>query len=184
MSTKKYNKIQERINSLLKDGANHTFQNNSERSNIGIYGRASEEFIGWATSVGEFIREHYGKDSEPYKMYQKFSLDNINGWEESNFIKQKSFVSGALNSCKGVVPVKAQSEPLIGLLKNRLFWIIVIGATGGAFTLGNYFGHTKFDKEKLELYETNTTLNEEKDSLKNVVAEKDSIITELEKTRD
>jgi len=54
--------------------------------------------------------------------------------------------------------IKVREHPIIELLKNKIFWTVIVVTIGGSFALGFHFGNTKFDKEKIDLYEENRSL--------------------------
>lgn len=55
-----------------------------------------------------------------------------------------------------------------------LFWTIFVAILTGAFVLGQYFGSTKFDKEKSDYYDEIKTLQKDTIRLNSLINEKDS----------
>lgn len=128
-----------------------TFNNNSKTSRFGTYSQASDDFLGWIANTEDFIIENYGKESGPYKLFQKFEQEKINGYEQDDFDQQKSIILGSLKACISIKPKRnnISKNPIIELLKNNTFWKILVITLSGTFALGLHFGSVKFDKEKL-----------------------------------
>ncbi|MFL0070873.1 hypothetical protein [Tenacibaculum maritimum] len=148
------------IERLIEVGENFSFVNNSKNSQYGAYTQVSDEFLGWLANTDSFIIDNYGENSGPYKLLKKIDQNKLNGYEQDDFIEQKSIILGALKACKTLPPkeFKASEHPIIDLLKNKVFWTILVITLGGAFALGLHFGTSKFDREKLDLYEENRKL--------------------------
>lgn len=84
----------------------------------------------------------------------------------------------------------SDESALANLLRNGLFWSIVVPVGGIAFGLGIYFGEAKFDKDKIDWYnenrilkdstgllrKDNNTLKYENDSLKLLVPDTSSTL--------
>lgn len=158
---------QKELERLIKVGETFSFKNNSKNREYGIYTQVSDEFLGWFANTESFIADNYGKNSGPYKLLTKVDQDKFNGYDQDDFKEQKSLILGALKACK-TLPKKVIQEPehpIIELLKNKIFWTVLVITIGGAFALGLHFGASKFDKEKLELYEENRQLRIKKNVL-------------------
>jgi len=170
------------LEELIKQGKAFNFKNNSQYTTHGVYGKASEELLGWVASVEDFIMGNYGETSGPYKLFSTFDQRQLTGYYESNFNNQMTILRGALIACRQVEPKKKikqkDGHPITSLLKNIYFWTAVTTVSVGAFMLGLYFGSTKFDKDKSDYYEENKKLkseleksifeNQKKDSLINI----------------
>ena len=145
---------------LIEVGENFSFANNSKNNQHGAYTQVSDEFLGWLANTESFIIDNYGEKSGPYKLLKKLDQNKFNGYEEDEFIEQRSIILGALKACKTLPPkeFKVTDHPIIDLLKNKTFWTILVILLGSAFALGLHFGSSKFDIEKLDLYEENREL--------------------------
>ena len=176
----------DKIDELIQSGQKFTFRNNSYSTSHGTYTRASDELLGWAATVEDFIRNTYGEDCAAFKLYLTFDRKKLNGYEQDEFEKQMTVLNGALKACKNISP-KTANKPvddhqIILLIKNIYFWTVLLIISGGAFALGLHFGTSKFDKEKSEFYETTKSQEIEISSLKNNLRTKDTTITQLNKT--
>lgn len=160
--------MQETIDNLIRKGQSFSFENNSYRVSHGVYTRASSDLLSWITMIEDFVLNNYGENSAPYKLYQRFDRKKLSGYEKNDFDEEIEKLFGVLKSCKSISPNKKKSKddnPIISLLKNPIFWTVIIVVMGGAFTLGNYFGSTKFDKEKIDYERENVSLRKSIDSL-------------------
>lgn len=176
----------DKIDELIKAGQVFTFRNNSYSTSYGIYTRASDELLGWAATVEDFIRNNYGADCAAFKLYQTFDRGKLNGYEQDEFEKQMNVINGSLKACKNITPKTVNKEvdehQIIQLIKNIYFWTVLLIVSGGAFALGIHFGTSKFDKEKSEFYETTKSQEIEINSLKNNLLTKDTVVVTLNKT--
>ncbi len=171
------------LETLIKEGETFDFSNNSERKEHGIYSRASDDLLGWTANVEEFIRVNYGNDSGPYKLYESFDRNRLTGYYESDYREQLKILLGALKACRQITPNTKKrgkdDHPITSLLKNIYFWTAIVIISGGAFSLGLYFGSSKFDKEKSDYYDENKKLREDAKMDQQTIAYQDSVIYEL-----
>lgn len=89
----------------------------------------------------------------------------------------------------GIEKLNSDSQ-IIQLIKNIYFWIVLACLISGSFAFGNYFGSSKFDNEKVQLYEAKKILENElvkKDALieikEKLVLENKNIIDSLNKIK-
>ena len=176
----------DKIDELLQAGQKFNFSNNSYSVSHGNYTRASDELLGWAATVEDFIRNTYGEESAAFKLYLTFDREKLNGYKQDEFEKQMTVLNGALKACKNITPKSKNKQvddnQIIQLIKNIYFWTVLLIISGGAFALGLHFGTSKFDKEKSEFYETTKSQEIEITSLKNKLLTKDSTIVTSNKT--
>lgn len=176
----------DKIDELIQSGQKFTFRNNSYSASHGTYTRASDELLGWAATVEDFIRNNYGEECAAFKLYLTFDRKKLNGYEQDEFEKQMTVLNGALKACKNITPKPVNKQvddhQVIQLIKNIYFWTVLLIISGGAFALGLHFGTSKFDKEKSEFYETTKSQEIEINSLKNNLLTKDTTIVTLNKT--
>ena len=160
--------MSETIDNLIAKGQSFNFENNSYRTSHGVYTRASSDLLSWITTIEDFVLNYYGENSAPYKLFQRFDKAKLNGYEKDDFDEEIEKLFGVLKACKSISPNKKNDKdenPIISLLKNPLFWTTIVIIIGGAFSLGMYFGATKFDKEKISYERENFCLNKSIDSL-------------------
>lgn len=173
--------MKEDLESLIKQGENFHFGNNSERTQNETYGRASDELLGWTANVEDYIIENYGEDSGPFKLYKNFERNKLTGYYESDFNNQLKVLMGALKACRQIKPRKKtrrkEDNQILSLIRNPLFWACIVVITGSSFALGIHFGSSKFDKEKSDYYEENKKLKLDLSKKDNLIKQKDSIIS-------
>lgn len=163
--------MKDKIDNLIRIGESFNFHNNSYSTSHGIYTKASSDLLSWITEIEDFVLTNYGEDSAPFKLYQTFSRLKLNGYEKDDFDEEKEKLIGVLKACKTISPKKNKTKDdnlIISLLKNPIFWTVMVIVIGASFTLGIYFGSTKFDKEKAEYYEQIKILEKELERIKSV----------------
>lgn len=165
------------IDNLIDIGKTHTFKNNSIIKSHGVYTKASDDLLSWIAVVEDFIKVTYGEESAAFKLYNTFDRRKLNGYEQDSFDKQIAILLGALKACKNISPAKTKNikedHQIIQLIKNAYFWTALGVAIGSAFTLGNYFGTSKFDAEKATFY---NQVEQQKTMISKL--EKDSLIAD------
>jgi hypothetical protein len=177
----------DRLDELIEQGKKFTFENNRQSLGGYQYGKASDELLGWAASVEDFIRTTYGEENAAFKLYQSFERKKLTGHYQQDFESQLTILHGSLKACKNI-PIKKliqkeDDHQIIRLIKNPYFWTVMLVVIGGTFMLGQYFGSTKFDKEKLEFYEQTIQLNKDLRQAEKDNKTKDSVISGLTKRK-
>lgn len=179
-------KTRKRIEELIEKGSEFTFIKNSYESAFGRISRQSSELLAWIATVGDFIKDNYGKDSNAYNIFSNYNPDLLIGSSASEYSEQIAFILGALKSCKETEPKSGffsslnESNQIVGLLKNPYFYGTLVLFIGASFTLGQIIGGTKFDNEKNLLLEENNILKLDTLGYKKIIREKDSLINALE----
>lgn len=98
-------------------------------------------------------------------------------WDNAK-VKMSALLASYAQELENIIE-DAKQNPIKPTVKNLWVYILNIGflgflltLIGGAFLFGMYFGGNKFDKEKLELYESNYKLNNKVDSLQKELVKK------------
>lgn len=94
------------------------------------------------------------------KAYLKEYINEINEFGIEIFNEPKKQIEIPLQ--------KMENQPekqIIALIKNEIFVPALLVLISGAFTLGFYFGHSKFDKDKTDYYNENVILKVRNDLL-------------------
>ena len=170
------------LQDLITEGNQITFQKNSKNSQFGTYSDATEELLSWVSRVEDYIRSNYNDESGPYKLFETFNRNKLTGFTQRDFEEEIKKLSGALKSCENISPnkiIKKDDHLIISLIKNYLFWTVLVVAVGGSYKLGFDNGNSKFDKEKIEMSKENDMLKIYKQKLENKNSQKDSTIIEL-----
>lgn len=117
------------IENLISQGNTFTFENNCQRSQYGTFSKASTDFQAWIAIVENFIVENYGRDSSPFRLYQKFNSSYINGHEKDDFEEQHSILIASLKSCKTILPnsqgIKATQENFLQNIFQKFHSIVI-----------------------------------------------------------
>ncbi len=155
------------LSSLIEQGRQFNFGNNSYRTSYGTYSKPSDEFLAWVAGVEHFLIQHYDNSSGPFILFNSLEKKYFSGYEEDEFNRQLSILRGVLLSCQNIPPSKQKSKNeglILTLIINPLFWSVIVILSGGAFTLGIYFGNAKFDKDLIDLTQNKKDLQ---DTIKN-----------------
>jgi len=170
------------LQNLIAEGNQITFQNNCNRNSYGTFSSATDGLLAWVSRVEDYIRHNYNNESGPYKLFETFNRKKLTGFEQRDFEEEIKKLLGALKSCESIAPnkiVTKEDNVIISLIKNYLFWTVLVIAVSGSYKLGFDNGNSKFDKEKIEMNKENEILKSDKRKLENRNAQKDSIIIEL-----
>ena len=102
----------------------------------------------------------------------------FSGYYQSEFETEFTKLKGAIKSCENLKPNKRVQENnhIISLIKNPIFWTVIVVLIGASYKLGFDNGNSRFDNEKNELNKENIKLNDSIQKLNNVITKKDSII--------
>ncbi|MFP9116927.1 hypothetical protein ACLI08_03965 [Flavobacterium sp. RNTU_13] len=174
--------MENELQDLINESSQINFSNNCERSIHGIYSKASPSLLAWVARVENYVVTNYNSESGPYKLFQTFHKNKLNGYEEDDFNKHITILIGTLESCLKISPNKTQSKDdnvIMMLIKNYLFWTVLVVAVGASYKLGFDNGNTKFDREKIELNARNEILKLDIEKKEIIIRSKDSMIIEL-----
>jgi len=116
----------EKINELITEADSYTFQNNRYTVSHGTYSRASVEMQAWIAECEDLILSQFGKESAPWRVYERFSRDSLDGNYQDTFDEQKNIVVSALSSCLRISP-KNNTKPKTGEIINQTQVFIVHG---------------------------------------------------------
>jgi hypothetical protein len=102
--------MEEKIAQLIAEGNSFSFRTNCYRGEHGIYSRASVEMQAWIAEVEDFIISKYARDSSPWRVYERFKIESLNGNYENVFEGQKEIIISALKTCLRVTPRQMQVD--------------------------------------------------------------------------
>lgn len=151
------------LESLIEQAEQFNFANNSYHSGNQVYSRASGEFLAWVAGIEHYITQNYVDDSGPVKLFKTIDKTQFSGYYQTSFEKQLSILRGVILSCKAIPPSKQKKKEdnsILTLIKSPTFWTVIVVLIGGAFTLGFYFGNTKFDKDLIDLTQNKKDLQD------------------------
>ena len=158
--------MNQRLDDLIEKGKRFSFNNNSKLTGSEYYSKASDEFLAWIAGIEDFLIQNYDEEAGPFRLFKTLERDKLTGHYQSSFEHQLQILRGTLISCKDISPYKRKRQEdnaIISLLKNPLFWTVIVIFIAGSFTLGFYLGNARFDNNLIELSESKRDLQ---DSLK------------------
>jgi hypothetical protein len=167
---------------IIAEGDKFNFDNNKtySKSTACWYSKATDDLMAWISKVEDYIRSNYDENSGPYKMLESVKKEVFTGYFQGNFDCEITKLKGAIKSCLSVTPNKKKDDNVVfALIKNPLFWTIIVVVTGASYTLGYDNGTSKFDNEKIEFKKQIDLQSIDISSLKREAKTKDSIITDL-----
>jgi len=177
--------MENKLEELIAKGLSFNYGNNSQIYSYGTFSKASVELLAWIANVEDFIRNVYGEESGPYRLFCTYDRSKLSGDYQSSFERQLAIINGALSACRQIQPkLKTKhrdDNQILNLLKNPFYWGSLVILIGASFSLGFMFGSSKFDKEKNDYYKENIKLSETVVRQKNELAEKDSLVRVLNK---
>ncbi|WP_028889404.1 TIR domain-containing protein [Tenacibaculum ovolyticum] len=96
--------MNEKIRELIQEAKKHTFQTNHYNSQNGTYSRPNVNMQAWIAECEEFVLRNYGRDSAPWRIYERFEMSNLDGNYTDTFEKEKTIIVSALTSCLRITP--------------------------------------------------------------------------------
>lgn len=116
----------EKVKELIAEADNYTFQNNCYTVSHGTYSRAGVKMQAWIAECEDLIISQFGKESSPWRVFERFNRDSLDGNYQGNFDKQKNIIVSALSSCLRISP-KKHTKPKIEKVLNKSKVFIVHG---------------------------------------------------------
>lgn len=103
--------MEEKIKDLIAEGNHHTFdKNNYIHPGLGVFSRPSPEFQAWIAECEDFLISNYGKDSAPWRIYERFDRNSLDGNYEKDIELEKGIIISALTSCLRISPKSKNPE--------------------------------------------------------------------------
>ncbi len=94
----------EKVKELITEAGKYTFQNNCYTVEHGTYSRAGVEMQAWIAECEDLIISHFGKESSPWRVFERFNRDSLDGNYQDTFDEQKNIIVSALSSCLRISP--------------------------------------------------------------------------------
>lgn len=110
--------MEEKLDQLIIEGDSFSFSNNCIHYSYGVYGKISVQMLSWVADVEDYLLANYGKDSSPWRVFERFNVAAINGNESDNFEEQKGIVMASLKACERIPPKQRVGEDKIFHLQN------------------------------------------------------------------
>lgn len=106
--------MKEKVKELIDESKEHTFEkNNYIHSGMGVFSRPNANFQAWIAETEDFILCNYGKDSAPWRIFERFERKKLDGNYSDEFEKQKNTIVSALTSCLRIPPKVTIKSPII-----------------------------------------------------------------------
>jgi predicted nucleotide-binding protein len=102
--------MKEKIEELIKESEQHSFQNNSYTSQFGIYSKAGVQLQSWIAECEDLISNNYGKESAPWKIYDRVDIRHLNGYEKDDFDREITKIVSSLSACLRIKPKSKKSQ--------------------------------------------------------------------------
>jgi predicted nucleotide-binding protein len=100
--------MKDKVDDLIKEGEEHTLDKNiylhSELREH--YTKSTSELQGWIAECEDYILSNYGKDSAPWRIFERLNISKFDGNYPEDFDKQKKIIISALTSCLRIKPKK------------------------------------------------------------------------------
>jgi len=177
--------MENKLEELIVKGQTFNYGNNSQMNTWGDFSKASVELLAWIANVEDFLKNNYGEDSSPYKLFNTYDKNQLSGDYQSSLERQIAIINAALIACRQIQPKQKTKQKddnqILNLLRNPFYWGSLVVLISASFSLGLMFGSAKFDKEKADCYKENTKLSETEKNNKKEIAIKDSLIQDLYK---
>lgn len=93
-------KILDKVEELIEEADIHSFEKNNYRTNHGVYSRPTPQMLAWIAECEDVILTNFGRDSSPWRAFEQLDKVQLDGNYEDTFEKQKSFILGALMTCR------------------------------------------------------------------------------------
>lgn len=102
--------MNEKIEELIKEADQHSFQNNSYTSQYGTYSRAGVKMQSWIAECEDFISTNYGQDSAPWKIFERFDVRTLDAHEKQDFDRERTVIVSALAACLRITPKEKKKQ--------------------------------------------------------------------------
>ncbi|HFG0472350.1 TIR domain-containing protein [Flavobacterium psychrophilum] len=106
--------MKDKIQELIDEAKEHTFEkNNYVHQGLGVFSRPSANFQAWIAECEDFILSHYGKESAPWRIFERFQRARLDGNYADEVEKQKDIIVSALTSCLRIPAKSDVKSPIV-----------------------------------------------------------------------
>lgn len=102
--------MKEKIEELIKESEKHNFYNNSYNSQYGTYSKGGVQLQSWMAECEDLILTNYGKESAPWKIYERIDIRHLDGYEKEDFEREITKIVSALSACLRIKPKGKKSQ--------------------------------------------------------------------------
>jgi len=94
----------EKVNELIAEAEKYTFHENCYTVQHKMFSRAGVEMQAWIAECEDLIISCFGKESSPWRVFERFDRDLLDGNYQNTFDKQRNIIVSALFSCLRISP--------------------------------------------------------------------------------
>lgn len=107
--------MKDKITRLIEEASQHTFDKNSyvSRRGTGRFSRPNADFQAWIGECEDFLITEYGKDSAPWRIFERFNRRNLDGYYSDTVEREKEIIVSALKACLRIPPKSDKKKPII-----------------------------------------------------------------------
>jgi len=110
--------MENKIKDLISESKVHNFKNNNYLSpGLGIFSRPNPDMQAWIAECEDFILTNYGKDSAPWRIYERFNRERLDGNYEEELEREKDVIISALMAC---LRIPSKNEPKEHIITKEL----------------------------------------------------------------
>lgn len=93
--------MNDKIKQLIKEAQQHSFDKNCcvNQRGTGIYSRPSADFQAWIAECEDFLLTEYGRESAPWRIFERFNRHNLDGNFSDTIEREKEIIVSALTAC-------------------------------------------------------------------------------------
>lgn len=110
----------DKLNSLIEESHKYTFNNNNYQSEEGTLSRAGVNMQAWIAECEDVILSEYGEKSSPWKVYSRFSREQLDGNYPDSFYEQKNIIVSALTACLRLDPNRHKENSVLTSVNKKL----------------------------------------------------------------
>ncbi|MFT6338620.1 MAG: putative nucleotide-binding protein [Halioglobus sp.] len=113
--------MKEKIEQLIAEGEGFTFEENSISHDYGTFSTPCVKLQSWIAECEDFLIQNYGRESTPWRIFERVKLDHFEGYEIHEFNKEKTKLLSALNSCLRISSIIKINESKVDLDLTKVF---------------------------------------------------------------
>lgn len=107
--------MNDKINQLIEEAKQHTFEKNNYNhpNGLGVFSRPSAEFQAWIAECEDFLITTYGKESAPWRIFERFNRQNLDNNYSYKVEREKEIIVSALTACLRIAPKINGKSPIL-----------------------------------------------------------------------
>jgi len=113
--------MKDKVNELIEEGQEHTFEKNKKIEDHGIYGNPGVEMQAWIAECEDYLIKNYGRDSTPWRIFERVNQEYFTGYYEDEFNREKTKILSALTSCLRIDSKEVKTNQIKELDLTKVF---------------------------------------------------------------